>query len=161
MEKDVIFLNSMIEDVNKRIKYDFLFPAELQNFEQTKKQLKKAVAGYNDKPYHPLLGLTPNEVFNGKLPDKAMFKNEIIKAKRQRIIENKANICFQVRSAGEFRIFVNNIFCIGLKNTSAFAFAKHSVGHIPCLFFAHDCCVVVYFKCLTLWYLYLIDVQLT
>ncbi len=92
-QKDVIFSNSMIEAVNKRIKYDFLFPAELQNFEQTKKQLEKAVAEYNDKPYHPLNGLTPNEVFEGKLPDKAMFKNEILRAKQLRIIENRKNIC--------------------------------------------------------------------
>ena len=83
----------MIEAVNKRIKYDFLFPAEIQNFEQTKKQLEKAVEEYNKKPYHPLHGLTPNDVFAGKLPDKAMFKNEIAEAKRQRIIENRADIC--------------------------------------------------------------------
>ena len=79
--------------MNKRIKYDFLFPAEIQNFEQTKIQVKKAVAGYNDKPYLPLHGLTPNEVFEGKMPDKAMFRNEIVKAKRQRIIENRKDIC--------------------------------------------------------------------
>jgi len=83
----------MIEAVNKRIKYDFLFPAELQNFKQTVKQLEKAVAEYNDKPYHPLHGLTPNEVFAGKIPDKAMFKSEIMEAKRLRVTENKANIC--------------------------------------------------------------------
>ncbi len=92
-QKDVVFSNSMIEAVNKRIKYDFLFPAELLNFKQTVKQLEKAVAEYNDKPYHPLHGLTPNEAFEGKLPDKAMFKNEILEAKRQRIIENKKNVC--------------------------------------------------------------------
>jgi len=92
-QKDVIFSNSMIEAVNKRIKYDFLFPEELQNFKQTKKQLEKAVAEYNDKPYHPLHGLTPNEVFDGKIPDKTLFKSEIMEAKKQRIIENQANIC--------------------------------------------------------------------
>lgn len=92
-QKDVIFSNSMIEAVNKRIKYDFLFPAELHNFEQTLKQLEKAVTEYNDKPYSPLFGLTPNEVFDGRFPDKALFKKEIVEAKRQRIIENKANIC--------------------------------------------------------------------
>lgn len=92
-QKEILFSNSMIEAVNKRIKYDFLFPAKLQNFEQTLKQLKKAVMEYNDKPYHPLLGLTPNEVFNGELPDKAMFKYEITAAKRQRIRENKRNLC--------------------------------------------------------------------
>ena len=48
-----------------------------------------------------LLGLTPNEVFDGKLPDVGIFKNEIVKAKQQRtakpspkvIIENRKDIC--------------------------------------------------------------------
>lgn len=92
-QKDVIFSNSMIEAVNKRIKYDFLFPAELQNFAQTVKQLEIAVDEYNGKPYSPLHGLTPNEVFDGNIPDKKMFKNEIAPAKTRRITENKVNIC--------------------------------------------------------------------
>jgi len=100
-QKDVIFSNSMIEAVNKRIKYDFLFPTEIKDFKQTVKQLETAVEEYNNKPYFPLHGLTPNEVFAGKLPDKTMFKNEIIKAKQLRtakpspkvIIENKKDIC--------------------------------------------------------------------
>jgi len=41
----------------------------------------------------PLHGLTPNEVFKGKLPDKAMFKNEITKAKLKRIEENRKSKC--------------------------------------------------------------------
>ena len=79
-QKDTIFSNSIacpelvsgIEAVNKRIIYDFLFPGELQNFEQTVKQLEKAVKEYNNKPYQPLFDLTPNEVFNGSIPDKHM-----------------------------------------------------------------------------------------
>ena len=78
----------MIEAKNKRIKYDFLFPVEIQNFKQTKKQLEKAVSEYNDKPYLLLHGLTPNEVFNGKIPDKIMFSKQISEAKDQRIAEN-------------------------------------------------------------------------
>ncbi len=80
--------------VNKRIKYDFLFPAEIQNFAQTVKQLEVAVEEYNNKPYQPLYGLTPNEVFAGNIPDKTMFKSEIAAAKTRRITENKANLCF-------------------------------------------------------------------
>ena len=92
-QKDIIFSNSMIEAVNKRIKYDFLFPAEIQNFNQTVKQLEKAVQEYNNKPYLPLHGLTPNEVFKGKIPDKNMFKNEITTAKLKRIEENRKSKC--------------------------------------------------------------------
>ena len=92
-QKDVIFSNSMIEAVNKRIKYDFLFPAELQNFEQTVKQLEKAVTDYNDKPYLPLHGLTPSEVFEGKIPDKIMFSKQILEVRQQRIAENRKYQC--------------------------------------------------------------------
>ena len=97
-QKDVIFSNSLIEAVNKRIKYDFLFPAELQNFEQTVKQLEKAITEYNDKPYLPLHDLTPSEVFEGKIPDKNMFSNEIAEAKVQRIIENRRFRCINHKS---------------------------------------------------------------
>ena len=83
----------MIEAVNKRIKYDFLFPAEIQNFEQTVRHLEQAVEIYNNKPYHPLHGLTPNEVFAGKLPDKMLFKQQIADARRQRIEENRKSKC--------------------------------------------------------------------
>jgi len=38
-QKDIQFSNSMVEAVNKRLKYDFLFRADLQNFEQTIKHL--------------------------------------------------------------------------------------------------------------------------
>ena len=92
-QKDTIFSNSMIEAVNKRIKYDFLFPVALQDFKQTVKQLEKAVPEYNNKPYQPLYGLTPNEVSDGKVPDKNMFSEEIAKAKMKRIEENRKNPC--------------------------------------------------------------------
>ena len=92
-QKDVLFSNSMIEAVNKRIKYDFLFPVELQDYKQTVKQLEKAVEEYNDKPYGPLFGLTPNEVFDGELPDKTMFAEQIAQAKQKRIAENRKNQC--------------------------------------------------------------------
>ena len=92
-QKDVMFSNSMIEAINKHIKYDFLFPVDLHDYKQTVKRLETAVEEYNNKPYHPLHGLTPNEVFDGKLPDKNMFKTQIAKAKHQRIAENKKYRC--------------------------------------------------------------------
>jgi len=92
-QKDILFSNSMVEAVNKSIKYDFLFHKELLDFEQTKSYLQTVVEEYNNKPYHPLKGLTPKEVFEGKLPDKNMFKKEIVEAKRQRIEENRKNLC--------------------------------------------------------------------
>ena len=92
-QKDIVFSNSMIEAINKKLKYDYLFTVELQNFEQTHKYLEKSVNDYNNKPQLALCGLTPKEVFEGKMPDKHKFKQEIEIAKQQRTKFNKNNLC--------------------------------------------------------------------
>jgi putative transposase len=73
-QTDIIFSNSMVEAVNKRMKYDFLFTTKLLNIEQTKQYLIYAIEQYNNKPHSSLFGLTPHEVFNGAIPDKDMFR---------------------------------------------------------------------------------------
>ena len=83
----------MIEAINKRLKYDYLFTVELQSFEQTHKYLEKSVNDYNNKPQLALYGLTPKEVFEGKTPDKDMFKQEIIISKALRRKTNQTNLC--------------------------------------------------------------------
>jgi len=92
-QKDIRFSNSMVEAVNKRMKYDFLFRAQLLDFEHTKRFLETAVAQYNNRPHSALHGFTPYEVFNGAKPDKTLFKNQIEQAKVLRKIENKALSC--------------------------------------------------------------------
>ena len=81
---DILFSNSMVEAVNKRMKYDFLFRTRLLNIEQTIQYLTWAVEQYNNKPHSALYGLTPLEVFNGALPDKDMFKAAIRHAVQKR-----------------------------------------------------------------------------
>ncbi|MDD3688052.1 MAG: DDE-type integrase/transposase/recombinase [Bacteroidales bacterium] len=81
---DIIFSNSMVESVNKRMKYDYLFTTELLNYEQTVKYLSWAIEQYNCKPHSALFGLTPFEVYNGKIPDKRMFAVDITAAATQR-----------------------------------------------------------------------------
>ena len=83
----------MVEAVNKVIKYDFLFWKKFPDFEQTESYLETVVDEYNNKPYNLLNGLTPKEVFERKMPDKDMFKNEIKEAMKARIEENKRNLC--------------------------------------------------------------------
>ena len=89
-QKDIHFSNSMIEAVNKRIKYDFLFRHQLHDFEHTRRFLITAVEQYNNRPHSALFGLTPKEVFYGAIPDKALFKPQIKKAQILRKDENKA-----------------------------------------------------------------------
>lgn len=93
---DIRFSNSMVEAVNKRMKYDFLFRTKLQNYEQTKRYLNYSVKQYNNKPHSALYGLTPMEVFNGTLPDKNMFKPAMKYAvKKRKEINLKCLNCFE------------------------------------------------------------------
>ena len=92
-QKDIIFSNSMIEAVNKRMKYDFLFRTELLDIEHTQRFLETAVEQYNHRPHSALFGLTPHEVFHGRAPDKALFRPKIAEVKMLRKAENKALSC--------------------------------------------------------------------
>jgi hypothetical protein len=92
-QKDIIFSNSMVEAVNKRMKYDFLFRNQLLDFEHTQRFLESAVEQYNNRPHSALYGFTPQEVFSGAKPDKNLFKNQMEQAKILRIAENKALSC--------------------------------------------------------------------
>lgn len=90
---DIIFSNSMVESVNKRMKYDYLFTTELLNYEQTVKYLCWAIEQYNNKPHSALFGLTPAEVYGGKIPDKRMFADDIAEAAKQRKEHNLNQNC--------------------------------------------------------------------
>ncbi|MDR2145602.1 MAG: integrase core domain-containing protein, partial [Tannerella sp.] len=92
-QKDIRFSNSMIEAVNKRMKYDFLFRCELSDIEHTRRFLEKAVEQYNDRPHSALFGLTPREVFHGARPDKNLFRAQKEQSKILRKAENKALSC--------------------------------------------------------------------
>jgi transposase InsO family protein len=104
-QKDIRFSNSMIEAVNKRIKYDFLFRHQLLDFEHTERFLETAVEQYNNRPHSALFGLTPYEVFHGRAPDKNLFRNQMEQAKILRKAENKRLSCnscaFSVENQGE------------------------------------------------------------
>lgn len=88
-QTDIKFSNSMVEAVNKTIKYDYLFTRDLYSLEDIKRFLEFAVADYNNKPHSALHGLTPHEVFDGMIPLKDMFTNQIRLAGRKR---RKANL---------------------------------------------------------------------
>ncbi len=83
-QSDIQFSNSMVEAVNRKLKYDYLFTRQLFSIEDTQYFLKFAINDYNHKPIDVLHGLTPHEVFNGLIPNKDMFKLEIKNALTQR-----------------------------------------------------------------------------
>ena len=92
-QKDIHFSNSMVEAVNKPMKYDFLFRAELLDIEHAQRFLETAVEQYNHRPHSALFGLTPYEVFHGRAPNKTFFKPQMEQAKLLRKAENKTLLC--------------------------------------------------------------------
>ena len=84
---------TMVESVNKQMKYGFLFRQQLPDFEHAGRFLETAVDSYNNRPHSALFGLTPGEVFYGAVPNKTLFKPQMEQAKILRKAENKALTC--------------------------------------------------------------------
>jgi len=85
--------NSMVEAVNKHLKYYYLFKKDLKDFNETFLYLEKSIEDYNHKPHGKLFGLTPLEVLNGKVPARNLFRNQIKLASRLRVQQNMEMQC--------------------------------------------------------------------
>ncbi|AKP25010.1 Integrase core domain protein (fragment) [Leptospira interrogans serovar Manilae] len=83
----------MIEAVNKKMKYEFLFPKNIVSFEEIIDTLKIAVPKYNSRPSGVLFGFSPQQVLNGKIPNKHRFIEQIKKAAAMRPNINKQDLC--------------------------------------------------------------------
>jgi len=94
-QKDIIQSNSMVEAVNKHIKYYYLFKNELKDLNDTFKYLSMSVPDYNNKPHGRLYGLTPNEVLNGNEPAKDNYQSDIAEARKKRLLQNQSKECCQ------------------------------------------------------------------
>jgi len=94
-QKDIIQSNSMIESVNKHIKYYYLFKRDLKDLNDTFRYLSNSVDDYNDKPHGKLYGLTPNEMLNGNDPAKDNYQNDIAEARKKRLLQNQSIECCQ------------------------------------------------------------------
>ncbi|PJZ71481.1 transposase [Leptospira perolatii] len=92
---DIIFSNSMIEAVNKKMKYEFLFPSKPFSIQDVQKTLEKAVPEFNSRPNGVLFGFTPNEVLAGAIPDKFRFSTQIKDAATKRVQVNQNNHCHE------------------------------------------------------------------
>lgn len=90
---DIIFSNSMIEAVNKKMKYEFLFPKKPFSFNDVNKILEQAVPEFNSRPSGVLYGYTPNEVLAGAVPDKLRFATQIKDAVSERAKKNREDRC--------------------------------------------------------------------
>ncbi len=92
-QKDIIFSNSIIESVNKTLKYRYLFHHHIPDFKSTVKHLEKAIPEYNNRPHYAHKGLTPGEVLKGIELNKKQIKKHFNKAYIRRIDENRKVRC--------------------------------------------------------------------
>jgi putative transposase len=92
--RDVDYSNSMIESVNKILKYAYLFPYPSENKSDLEINLPNHIIDFNDvRPHGPLNGLTPTEAYRGdRMPED--FRTKILKqARLDRLAFNRENQC--------------------------------------------------------------------
>ena len=95
--RDIDKSNSMIEALNKTLKYHYIFPTKPKDINQLKRTINYFIEDYNfNRPHGSLNGLTPDEAYNGvQLPEN--YRTKILKQARiDRLTinrENKCNIC--------------------------------------------------------------------
>jgi len=104
-QKDIIFSNSLVEAVNRTLKYGFLFQQNLPDFPATVRFLEKSIPVYNnERPHSALAGQTPLEVFNGISWNKEKYKRECREAYYRRLKENKEARCKNCDDGGKLEI---------------------------------------------------------
>ena len=92
--QDIDYSNSMIEALNKVLKYSYIFPKQPRDLKHLKRILRYFIADYNSKrPHGALNGLTPEEAWQGKeFPND--FRATILKQARiDRLAHNRENQC--------------------------------------------------------------------
>ena len=93
-QKDVRFSNSMVESLNKTVKYQSLYLADLPDIDAVRRHLEKFIPIYNDVRPHCAHGyLTPTEVHAGALPVPRRFAQQFTEARRRRIEANRSITC--------------------------------------------------------------------
>ncbi|WP_375581441.1 hypothetical protein ABWH96_10700 [Marivirga tractuosa] len=96
-QKDIVQSNSMVEALNKRLKYHFIFHHTVNDEEHALQVVRNAVNDYHRQPLRVLHGLTALEVLKGKMPDNKQFSDEIKEAALKRPQANKQIACTACR----------------------------------------------------------------
>lgn len=103
--RDVHFSNSIVEAVNKVVKYRYLFPKNIPDGVALEKAVTESIADYNDRrPHGSLDGLTPTEAYQGigheslDRRSQTLHTSEKLKAaQKARIEQNKKDRCLKCR----------------------------------------------------------------
>jgi putative transposase len=93
--KDIQKSNAMIERVNQLIKYNYLYPKQIQNQTQLINYLRDfVIPDYNNKrPHGSLSGLTPLEAYAGKSINFKKIRQKMIQALQERVQFNQNHSC--------------------------------------------------------------------
>lgn len=93
--KDILKSNSMVEAINKVLKYNYLFPRNIKNKTQLINVMKNVVIpDYNDKrPHGSLHGLTPLEAYGKRKVNFKKIREKMQEAYVQRIEFNRTHSC--------------------------------------------------------------------
>lgn len=93
--RDILKSNSMVESLNKIVKYDYLYPRHIHDQNELEKILRKIVVpDYNDKrPNGQLFGLTPAEAYGRKTVNFKKIREKMIDAHHKRISYNQTHAC--------------------------------------------------------------------
>ncbi len=97
-KKDIVFSNSMIEAVNKRMKYDFLYTREYADIDDLNRNFENVVETMNILPRAVLYGLNSDEVFDGAIPNKYQYSLQMAIAKAARKNTNLELSCDECKS---------------------------------------------------------------
>lgn len=94
-QKDITQSNSMIEAVNKQLKYRYFSKKEYQSIEEFIIDCNNAITTYNNRPRKIHIGQSPLQVLNGN--EFTLFEYTLLKDKtrKERIIENQNFNCLK------------------------------------------------------------------
>jgi len=88
---DVRYSNSMIEAVNKIIKYDYIFRKPIPDPEHAVPAAAEAIGDYNERPHYALKGLCPNQSHSGLSFDQEAYRTALIDSRERRLSENRSS----------------------------------------------------------------------
>ena len=91
---DIHFSNSLVESVNRVVKYQSLYLRDIANHEALVRHLEHWIPVYNtERPHSAVAPLTPTEAHEGYCIDRAAITERIKAARADRIAANRAAAC--------------------------------------------------------------------
>jgi putative transposase len=92
--KDIPYSNSVIEAQNRLFKYGYLFRQEYNDGEELRRVFDCDVRDYNEiRPHISLRGYIPEEVHKGLNGIEAQWIEQIMQARKNRILVNRKGLC--------------------------------------------------------------------